>query len=66
MTELDKKFIKIAIESAREAQKNSLENGIANVYSKNNQIFFQLPDGTITQRVPKEYQSTADTIKGLK
>lgn len=66
MTDFDKKFIKTAIASARQAQKDSLANGVANVYSKNNQIFFQLPDGTITQTVPKEYQSVVDEIEQLK
>ena len=46
---------------AKEAQQKSLVNGIANVYSKNQRIYFQLPDGTITENIPKEYieQKTA-------
>ena len=35
--------------------KDSLKKGIANVYSKNKKLYFQLPDGTITQEKPKQY-----------
>jgi len=50
---IDKKMIqKIANNAVREAQKKSLENGVANVYSKNGVIYFQLPDGTITMQNP--------------
>ncbi len=38
--------------AVREAQKKSLENGIPNVYSKNNVLYYQLPDGTITMEDP--------------
>jgi len=38
--------------AVREAQKKSLENGIPNVYSKNNVLYYQLPDGTITMDDP--------------
>jgi len=56
MSELDAVILKIGNEAVKKAQKESLEKGIANVYSRNGQIFFQLPDGTITQEVPKEYR----------
>ena len=50
---IDKKTIQtIANNAVREAQKKSLRNGIANVYSKNGVIYFQLPDGTITMQNP--------------
>ena len=55
MSEIAKEILKIASKAVKEAQKKSLENGIANVYSKNGNIYFQLPDGTITQEKPKEY-----------
>ena len=56
MSELASNILKIASKAVKEAQRKSLENGIANVYSKNGQIYFQLPDGTITQETPKEYK----------
>ncbi len=52
---IDRKTIqKIANNAVRKAQKKSLENGVANVYSKNGVIYFQLPDGTITMQNPFE------------
>ncbi len=56
MDELEKKILKIASQAVKEAQKKSLKNGVANVYNKNGQLYFQLPDGTITQEKPKQYQ----------
>ena len=56
MNEFELMVLKIAAKATKEAQKRSLEKGIANVYSKNGQIFFQLPDGTITQKEPKQYK----------
>jgi hypothetical protein len=58
MSELEKKILKIASKAVKEAQQESLKKGIANVYSKNKSIYFQLPDGTITQEIPKEYEGT--------
>jgi len=52
---LEMDILKVASKAVKDAQKKSLENGIANVYSKNGQIYFQLPDGTITHEIPKEY-----------
>lgn len=56
MSELASSILKVASKAVKEAQRKSLENGIANVYSKNGQIYFQLPDGTITQETPKNYK----------
>ena len=56
MKEFDLMVLKIAAKATKKAQERNLKNGIANVYSKNGQIFFQLPDGTITQEVPKQYK----------
>lgn len=56
MSELSKNILKVASKAIKDAQKKSLELGIANVYSKNKTIYFQLPDGTITQNIPKEFQ----------
>ena len=55
MSEFEKKIMTIASKAVKDAQKKSLEKGIANVYSKNKKLYFQLPDGTITQEKPKEY-----------
>lgn len=55
MSDIAKEILKIASKAVKKAQKQSLENGIANVYSKNGRIYFQLPDGTITEDKPKEY-----------
>jgi hypothetical protein len=55
MDEIEKKIIKIGNKAVKDAQKKSLKKGIANVYSKNNRLYFQLPDGTITEEIPKEY-----------
>ncbi|WP_428024041.1 hypothetical protein [Arcobacter sp.] len=50
---IDKNLIQqIGNDAVREAQKRSLENGIPNVYSKNNVLYYQLPDGTITMEDP--------------
>jgi len=34
------------------AQKENLEKGIPNVYSKDGEKYYQLPDGTITKEIP--------------
>ena len=49
-------IIKIGKKAVKEAQRESLKKGIANVYSKNKKLYFQLPDGTITEKIPKEYK----------
>ena len=56
MSDLEKLVLKIAAKATKNAQEENLEKGIANVYSKNGQIYFQLPDGTITQDEPKAYR----------
>jgi hypothetical protein len=61
VSELAKSILKVASKAVKEAQRKSLENGVANVYSKNGQIYFQLPDGTITQEIPKEYKNNEVT-----
>lgn len=55
MSEITNKILKIGKKSVKDAQKESLKKGIANVYSKNKRLYFQLADGTITQKIPKEY-----------
>ena len=56
MSNLEMMIIKVGKKAVKDAQKDSLKKGVANVYSKNKQLFFQLPDGTITQDIPKAYQ----------
>jgi cellulose synthase/poly-beta-1,6-N-acetylglucosamine synthase-like glycosyltransferase len=60
MYELEIKILKIASKAVKDAQKDSLKRGIANVYSKNKKLYFQLPDGTITQEKPKQYNFCRD------
>ena len=55
MYELEIKILKISSKAVKDAQKDSLRRGIANVYSKNKKLYFQLPDGTITQEKPNQY-----------
>ena len=57
MSDLAKEILKVASKALKEAQRKSLENGVANVYSKNGFIYFQLPNGEITQEKPKAYAS---------
>ena len=57
MGEFEKKILKIATKAVKQAQKDSLNQGIANVYSKNKMLYFQLPDGTITQAEPQVYKT---------
>ncbi len=57
MSEFEKKVLKIATKAVKQAQKDSLAKGIANVYSKNKMLYFQLPDGTITQSEPRAYRT---------
>jgi len=56
MSNLEVMIIKIGKKAVKEAQRESLKKGIANVYSKNKKLYFQLPDGTITEKIPKEYK----------
>ena len=57
MGEFEKKILKIATKAVKQAQKDSLAQGIANVYSKNKELYFQLPNGTITQEEPQAYKA---------
>lgn len=48
MSDMVKEILKVASKAVKEAQRKSLENG---------NIFFQLPNGEITQEKPKAYAS---------
>lgn len=49
-------ILMIGNNAVKKAQINNLKKGIANVFAKDGKIFFQLPDGTITQEVPDVYK----------
>ena len=55
----------IANNAVRDAQKQSLKNGIPNVYSKNGVVYFQLPDGTITMENPFEKGELKERLDAL-
>lgn len=48
-------ILKIGKKAIKEAQERSLTNGVPNVYSRDGVAYFQMPDGEITSKVPKEY-----------
>ena len=43
---------RIGTRSARKAQEENRRLGIPNAYSRNGTLYFELPDGTITQEDP--------------
>lgn len=55
----------IGINAVRKAQKDSIKNGIPNVYSKNGFIYYQLVDGKITMDSPFETQEFKKQFKIL-
>ena len=55
MSELQAKILKIGNQAVKAAQIKNHKLGFANVYSKNKKIYFQFPNGTITDKIPKEY-----------
>ena len=63
MSELVKEMQRIGSMAVKEAQRKSLENGVANVYSKNGQLYYQLPDGTITQEMPENYKKLMQEVR---
>jgi len=56
---LRNEIIKIGNYAVKKAQEESLKKGIPNVYSLNNVIFYQLPDGMITMETPEQYRKKA-------
>jgi RNA-splicing ligase RtcB len=63
MDDFEIEIIKVANKALKDAQKRSLENGVPNVYSKNGQLYFQLPDGTITQEIPQMYKDLDNSLE---
>ncbi len=53
-------IITIGNKAVKEAQKENLRKGIPNVYCKNGNFYFELPDGTITTQVPEIYKDIFD------
>lgn len=53
-------IIMIGNKAVKEAQEKSLRRGVPNVYSKNGVLYFQLPDGTITTKIPEIYKKMID------
>lgn len=48
---------RIADMAVRKAQEENRKHGIPNVYSLNGKIFYELPDGTITDVQPDVYKN---------
>jgi glutaredoxin-related protein len=49
------KMTNIFQRAVKNAQKSNREMGIPNVFSKNGQIVWELPDGTVTTKRPKGF-----------
>ena len=56
INELRNDIIRIGNRAVKKAQLNSLKKGVPNVYMLNDKIFFQLPDGEITSKVPEMFK----------
>ena len=54
--ELEFQILMIGNKSVRKALKESLKKGIPNVYCRNGNFYFELPDGTITTEIPEIYK----------
>ncbi|MDQ7056433.1 MAG: hypothetical protein Q9M89_08285 [Persephonella sp.] len=62
---MDKELLNILIignRAVKKAHKESLEKGIPNVYcTKDGVLYFQLPDGTITTKMPEIYKKMEES-----
>jgi hypothetical protein len=56
-------IITIGNRAVRKAQKESLKKGVPNVYCKDGKFYFELPDGTITTKVPEVYKDIFEKLK---
>lgn len=54
MSEITTKLYRIISEAVHLAQEENRRKGIANVYSLNGKLVWQLPDGTVTSVNPNE------------
>ena len=52
MTDLAVYITKVGSRAVHKAQKKNTQKGIPNVYSMNGKIFYQLPNGEITEKSP--------------
>ena len=52
--ELSLWIARIGSRALRNAHKENHEKGLPNVFSRNNRLYFELPDGTITTDNPLE------------
>lgn len=52
--ELFMKITRIGNRAVKKAQEENRNKGIPNVYSRNGKLYFELPDGTITDKNPFE------------
>jgi len=46
----------IAKKGAREAKKIIFKRGYPIVFARNNKIYYELPNGEISSKIPKEYK----------
>ena len=63
--ELELQIILIGNKAVRKAQEENLEKGIPNVYCKNDTFYFELPDGTITTKIPDIYKDVFEELEKL-
>ena len=53
-------IIRAGNNAVRNAQKENLEMGIPNVYSRNGKLYYELPGGEITSETPDIYKNCDD------
>ena len=54
--ELRDEILRIGNRAVKEAQLESLKRGVPTVYMLNNTMFYQLPNGEITSKLPNEFK----------
>ena len=50
--EIAAEFTKLGNRAMRKAQEENHRHGLPNIFAKNDTIYYQLPDGTITTKRP--------------
>ena len=50
------KVLRVGKRAVRKAQEENRKLGLPSVYSKNNRLFWELPDGTITSDLPEQFK----------
>jgi len=60
--------LKIGNRAVKQAQKEAKIKNIPNVFSRNNKIYFELPNGEITTKIPEIYLNllSKEELKKLK